>query len=280
MFCGIIRTIMFIEICHGVDFMDSVILNDVIKVVIADDNALVREILTDALSEEKDIKIVATATNGRETIEYINQYKPDVVLLDLIMPIVDGMGVMEEIREHNGDSDKPYFVIISAAGKENIISQALETGASYFFMKPFDEASLIKRIRQLCRQGHQPEPVQPYGSDKPATLENRVAEVMRRLNVSIKMVGSKYLREAIMIAIEEPEALLSVTKNIYPIVAEHHGTSSGNVERNIRYVIESTWSRIVESGNEEEVRGILGDISKKPTNSEFILACSEWIKYH
>lgn len=256
---------------------------DKIKVIVADDNSIVREILVDAICDEEDIEIVATATNGKETIESIKKYKPDVVLLDLIMPLVDGMGVMETIREDAEFAVRPYFVIISAAGKDTIISQALEVGASYFFMKPFDEAALIKRIRQLCtgeRAVVHMEPSSAGGENSQLSIENSVTSLMKKLCVPLKMVGYKYLREAIIIAINEPDALMSVTKNIYPQVAYKFDTSSGNVERNIRYVIESSWSKIGDKEDKTEFFQILGETERKLTNSEFILQCSEWIKYN
>lgn len=252
---------------------------DKIKALVADDNSLVREILVDALSGEEDIEIVATATNGKETIEAINMYEPNVVLLDLIMPIVDGMGVMEAVRENTKLSNKPYFVIISAAGKEDIISQALDTGASYFFMKPFDEAALIRKIRQLFNKETKvnTEPITALNETK--SVDNDVTDLMRKTMVPIKMVGYKYLKEAIVIAIEDPESLMSITKSVYPQVADKFDTSSGNVERNIRYVIEAAWNKLSEGEMSEDLKAIFGKMSKKPTNSEFILSCSEWIRY-
>lgn len=254
-----------------------------INVLIADDNNIIREILTDALCEDADIEVVATAVNGKETIEYIKQYNPDVVLLDLIMPVVDGIGVMEEIRSDVRYADKPYFVIISAAGKEDIVSQALQTGASYFFMKPFDEAALVRRIKQLCSVNAdtvRTEPVSYTNDSKINNTDNYISDILRKIGIPIKMVGYKYLKEAITVAIDDPESLMSVTKNIYPQVALKYGTSAGNVERNIRYVIESAWSKIEERELDKDMLEIAGDTSKKPTNSVFILSCSEWIKYH
>ena len=253
-----------------------------IKAIIADDNNIIREILSDALSEDPDIEVVATAVNGKDAIEYIKQYNPDVVLLDLIMPVLDGIGVMEEIKSLDGYSERPFFVIISAAGKEDIVSQALQTGASYFFMKPFDESALVRRIKQLCASNTdmvRTEPVS-FSGERVTGTDNQVSDILRKVGIPIKMVGYKYLKEAIMAAIEDPEALMSVTKNIYPQVASKFGTSAGNVERNIRYVIESAWSKMGGNEPDKEIAELIGDTSKKPTNSVFILSCSEWIKYH
>ena len=96
------------------------------RIIVADDNTLVREMLVDGIADQKDFEILATASNGRETIELIKEYEPDVVLLDLVMPIVDGLGVMEAVREDN-NGKVPYFIIVSAAGKEDIVTQALDS---------------------------------------------------------------------------------------------------------------------------------------------------------
>lgn len=247
-----------------------------IRVIVADDNDIVRQMIIDTLTDDIQIDVVAEASEGNEAIEVIKEYNPDVVLLDLVMPKVDGIGVMEAIS-HEKDVN-PDFIIISAAGREDIITEALHMGASYFFMKPFDGQSLIKRIKHLYTK----EPVKMPEPDnvevqKENSLENKVVWLLRNIGVPIKMVGYKYLRDAIMIAVKDPDALMSITKNVYPDIAGIHGTSSGNVERNIRYVIETAWNRIKEGQVSVTTREVFKNLERKPTNSEFILLCSEWI---
>jgi two-component system response regulator (stage 0 sporulation protein A) len=215
-----------------------------IRIIVADDNTLVREMLVDGIADQKDFEILATASNGRETIELIKEYEPDVVLLDLVMPIVDGLGVMEAVREDN-NGKVPYFIIVSAAGKEDIVTQALDSGASYFFMKPFDEGALIRRIRQLCDS----EPKKSIAessyvqNDTSYSVENETSSLIRKLGIPAKMIGYKYAIDAIMITLEEPDAIVSITKDIYSKIGERYGTSPTNVERNIRYGIETAWSK-------------------------------------
>ena len=258
---------------------------DRIRVLVADDNNLMREIIIDSLAEDEQIEVVGSAADGTEAIELIREHRPDVVLLDLVMPKTDGIGVMEAIREDGSFEKYPHFIIISAAGKEDIVSQALMTGAEYFFMKPFEGSALVKKIKQMMI-GIQP--INPAVTmqnemtpeEKETDLENMVTNLLRSLGVPIKMVGYKYLRDAIILSIRDTEALLSVTKFVYPQIAETHGTSAGNVERNIRYVIESTWQRKEDPKYVMKIAQVFHNITKKPTNSEFILVCSEWINYH
>ena len=252
-----------------------------IRIIVADDNSLVREMLVDGIADQKDFEILATASNGRETIELIKEHEPDVVLLDLVMPIVDGLGVMEAVREDN-NGKVPYFIIVSAAGKEDIVTQALDSGASYFFMKPFDEGALIRRIRQLCDS----EPKKSIAessymqNDTSYSVENETSSLIRKLGMPAKMIGYKYAIDAIMITLEEPDAIVSITKDIYPKIGERYGTSPTNVERNIRYGIETAWSKRDSVMKTREGKEIFGSCTKRPTNSEFINSCSEWLKFH
>lgn len=256
-----------------------------IRIVIADDNLMVREMIADSVGDDADIEVVGMASEGNEAIAMIREHRPNVVLLDLVMPNVDGLDVMETIiNDYAYEGSKPYFIIISAAGKEDIISQALQAGASYFFMKPFNGEALIKRIKQLCN-------VIPKSGSVPVTHKTQIQEpsdsnpdndivmLLRSMNVPVKMIGYKYLKDAILIALDAPESLMSVTKDVYPILAEKYGTSPTNVERNIRYIIESTWERSKKSTRSDKVDTMFGGIVKKPTNSEFILTCSEWLRY-
>lgn len=253
-----------------------------IQAIVADDNSIIREMLVDTLDEDSDINVVATASNGQEAIDTIKECRPDVVLLDLIMPVIDGIGVMEEIISDNSIDKKPFFIVVSAAGKEDIVSQALGTGASYFFMKPFNGVALVRKVKQLCGKERVVVATETSSNESANgdNIDAQLTELMHRIFVPIKMVGYKYLKESIKLAIEDAEALMSITKNIYPFVAEKFGTSPGNVERNIRYVIEATWNTIIERNKDDIISDVFNGMNKKPTNSEFIVICSEWIRVH
>lgn len=255
-------------------------MGNVIRIVVADDNDLMREMIVDLLSDDEDIEVVGEASDGAMTMKLIKETHPDIVLLDLVMPMVDGLGVMESI---SGDAEygeyKPHYIVVSAAGSEDIVNQALQSGASYFILKPFDGEALVKRIKHIAGGGanelYQSRGVVNISNDE-EDIEQLVVGLLRNIGVPVRMVGYKYLRDAIILAVDDTESLMSVTKNIYPEIAIKHGTSSGNVERNIRYVIESTWSRRKDAIPEGD---LFKGATKKPTNSEFILVCSEWIHY-
>lgn len=260
-------------------------MGSIIRVVVADDNEIMRNMIVDALSDDDMIEVVGEASDGMSAINIIRNTHPDVVLLDLVMPLVDGIGVMETISEDEAfKENKPNYIVVSAAGSEDIVNQALQTGASYFIMKPFDGDALVKRVKRICGETdvslHQNVNAgQTITEDVSQDTEQIIVGLLRNLGVPVRMVGYKYLRDAILIAVDDTDSLMSVTKNIYPEIALKHGTSSGNVERNIRYVIESTWTRHCDCRADDVMSDLFKGITKKPTNSEFILICSEWVHY-
>lgn len=251
-----------------------------IKVVVADDNDVMRQMIVDSLEDDEQIDVVGIASDGESAIKIIREQHPDVVLLDLVMPKKDGLTVIEAIDSDMNLPDKPQYVIISAAGSEDIVNQSLRAGAAYFIMKPFDGEALVKRIKRLKGTlSAQVSGVVYERGAKEFDMEQLIVNLLRDIGVPLRMVGYKYLKDAILIALKDSDALMSITKNVYPEIASKHETSSGNVERNIRYVIESTWSRRNDKKYEKAVELIFKDSTKKPTNSEFILVCSETIHF-
>lgn len=242
-------------------------MSKMIKCLVCDDNDIMRQMILDMLSDAPDIEVIGEACDGREAVDAIKELVPDVVLLDLVMPNVDGINVLKIVDGDTTLERKPEFIVVSAVGKESIVSEALNRGASYFIMKPFDGAAIIDRIRAVCDSEE----------NAAATLENDIVELLKNIGVPIKMVGYKYLRDAISISTNSADAIMSITKSIYPEIASNYGTSSGNVERNIRYVIEATWLKAPESKYEKLFFEIFNRNRKKPTNTEFILSCSEYI---
>lgn len=255
---------------------------DRIKIVVADDNEIMRQMIVDSLEDDEQMDVVGTASDGEAAIKLIKETHPDVVLLDLVMPKHDGLGVMEAIEaDQDYGETKPQYVVISAAGSEDIVNQALLAGASYFMMKPFDGDALVKRIKRL-RGGASKIAVSGTVYEREThevDMEQLTVNLLRDIGVPLRMVGYKYLKDAILIALNDVDALMSITKNVYPEIAARHETSAGNVERNIRYVIESTWNRRFDKKYEKVVENIFKEMTKKPTNSEFILVCSETIHF-
>ena len=254
---------------------ELVIMNEKIKVAIADDNRGFSNLIEECMLRQPDIDLVGVAYDGEEILHIIQEKKPDVVVLDMIMPHLDGMGVLERLNEAGGP--RPKIIMLTAFGQESITQRVMELGADYYVLKPFNIEVLINRIRQLA--GQLPEQRSSRMQNvKNSSIEATITDIIRDIGVPAHIKGYQYLRDAIMIIIEEPDLLGAITKTLYPMVAERHVTTSSRVERAIRHSIEVAWSR----GNTEAINKIFSrniTIDKgKPTNSEFIAIVADKIR--
>lgn len=239
-----------------------------LKVFVADDNREFSDLLVEYLEQQRDIEVVGKAYNGKEALDLIAENPPDVLLLDIIMPHLDGLGVLEKINEME---NKPKVIMLTAFGQEDITRKAVELGASYYILKPFNMDVLVERIR-LLGNGAVPAPSVSSLSrvTKKSSLEADVTGIIHEIGIPAHIKGYHYLREAIMMVVEDVDLLGSVTKILYPRIAEKFDTTSSRVERAIRHAIEVAWSR----NNIDTIKKFFGYTVNtergKPTNSEFI----------
>ncbi|GGA39569.1 stage 0 sporulation protein A [Kroppenstedtia guangzhouensis] len=251
---------------------------DKMRVLLADDNREFADLLREHLDFQEDIEVVGVAYNGNEVIELLEKEKPDVLVLDIIMPHLDGLGVLEKL---NGRPEPmPKIIMLTAFGQENITQRAVELGAAYYILKPFDMDVLTDRIRQM--QGRPVTSTQ--GNAVAATggrsdnLDAHITSVIHEIGVPAHIKGYLYLREAITMVYNEVELLGAITKTLYPRIAEKYNTTPSRVERAIRHAIEVAWSR----GNMDSIRKLFGytiNVSKaKPTNSEFIAMVADKLR--
>ena len=252
-----------------------------INVAIADDNQRIVEMMTQLLEQDDDIKVVGSADNGETAVEVIENNQPDVVLLDIIMPKLDGIGVLEKLKEANLDK-KPAVIMLSAMGQENVCEEAIELGASYFILKPFDSIMVIRKIKQVTAGG---ESVKPFVSRKDPSgkitrnqLEIIVTNMIHEIGVPAHIKGYQYLRDSIIMAVYDMDILNSITKQLYPAIAEKFHTTSSRVERAIRHAIEVAWGR----GKMDTIDALFGYTvhagKGKPTISEFIALIADKIR--
>lgn len=264
---------------------------DVISVLIADDNIEFGNLTSEYMAKQKDIKVVGIAHDGLQAVEMIKTSMPDVVILDIIMPNLDGIGVLERIASMQLKS-KPIIIILSALNQDGIIQKTISLGADYYIVKPFDLSVLVSRIRQIYNEksnifstsnGITGERAFLHNNNRQIppvkSLEVNVAKLLKILGISPHMTGYKYLKEAIKLSLEESGKIKhSVTKVIYPMIAEKFGTSPQKVERAIRNAIECAWER----GNPQGLEILYGcRISFKrgrPTNSQFIAMVSDRLR--
>ncbi|MDP4091971.1 MAG: sporulation transcription factor Spo0A [Bacillota bacterium] len=260
-------------------------MNDPIKILIADDNGDFAGLLNEILNKEEDMTVVGIAKDGLQTLELINILSPDIVVLDIIMPNLDGIGVLERLASVK-NSTKPLFIMLSAIGQDAFVQKAITLGAEYYLVKPFDINILLKRIRQIHNEKNMSwfsnmipdmeDARQDIIHDK--STEVQVTNFIRDAGIPAHMSGYQYLREAIILTLNNNNNIRSVTKALYPEVAEKFSTSPQKVERAIRNAIESAWLK----GNTSYLDSIFGSSASfnkgRPSNSEFIAIVAERIK--
>ncbi|MFC3039016.1 sporulation transcription factor Spo0A [Virgibacillus xinjiangensis] len=250
-----------------------------ISVCLVDDNKELVQLMEDYFEEQPDIDVIGTAYNGRDCLNMLDDLQPDVVILDIIMPHIDGLAVLNTLR--SSDRKKtPQVIMLTAFGQEEVMKKAVALGASYFVLKPFDLDNLADQIRQI--EGNTAIPSnsrnlvrkERQGKDIEASITNIIHEI----GVPAHIKGYMYLREAITMVYNDIELLGSVTKVLYPDIAKKFNTTASRVERAIRHAIEVAWSR----GNIDSISALFGytvSVSKaKPTNSEFIAMVADRLR--
>ncbi|SEF82666.1 two-component system, response regulator, stage 0 sporulation protein A [Caloramator fervidus] len=257
-----------------------------IRIVIADDNKEFTSILSEYLKTQEDFEVVGIAKDGIEAIKLVTANKPDVLVLDIIMPHLDGLGVLEKLNSMD-DITMPKIIILSAVGQDKITQRAINLGAEYYVVKPFDMDIFSKRIRQLFASTNNlpevrrtsvniPESLRSINSSN--SLEAEITNIIHEIGVPAHIKGYLYLREAIQMVVNDIELLSAVTKELYPSIAKKYNTTASRVERAIRHAIEVAWSR----GKVETINKIFGytihNDKGKPTNSEFIAMIADKLR--
>jgi two-component system response regulator (stage 0 sporulation protein A) len=267
-----------------------------IKVLLADDNREFCDIISKYLEKQDDMEVVGIANDGIEVLDMVPKIKPDVIVLDIIMPHLDGLGVLE--RLNNLDLEQPpKIIVLSAVGQDKITQRAIVLGADYYMVKPFDMEVFVKRIREVVL-GLSPDVGAPVFSvsqsaqsfqasilplnrrtyERASSIEADVTNIIHEIGVPAHIKGYHYLREAILLVINNMDLLGGITKELYPMIAEKFNTTPSRVERAIRHAIEVAWNR----GRVETINRIFGytvhDEKGKPTNGEFIAMIADRLR--
>lgn len=253
-----------------------------LRVLIADPNPDFRRILLPLLEQEKTVEIVGISSDGRETLHMIRTLHPDIVLLELIQPLLDGIGILRRLAE---EKSSPPVIVLTGFVNEWVVAECAALGAAYFMPKPCDTAELIERLRRYGKKGT-PAVLKsgvPAGRSLSAQTirlpaedySGAVTDLLHELGVPAHIKGYACLREAILHAIRDADAIGAVTKVLYPAVAKKLSTTASCVERVIRHAVEVAWDR----GDEEQLQKLFGSSvsarTGKPTNREFIAILAE-----
>lgn len=256
-----------------------------LNVAIADDNERIVEMLNALIRTENDMEVVGTAGNGEDAVEMIKKSAPDVVLLDLIMPKMDGLGVLEKLKTDPAVRKMPAFIVLYAIGQEAVTEDAFALGANYYIMKPFNNEMLLGRLRSIRSRGEkvlapagQTAERRRPGFPEERDLETDVTNMIHEIGVPAHIKGYQYLRDAIMMSVKDMEMLGSITKVLYPTIAKNHQTTPSRVERAIRHAIEVAWSRGKMDTIDELFGYTVSNGKGKPTNSEFIALIADRIR--
>ena len=241
-----------------------------IRVMIADCNTEFRTMLIDRLASEKEIEVVGYVTDGQAAVKMAAETKPDIIIVDLVLPPLDGLYAIRDIQALSQDNN-PSIYVLSKFSSQETIAEAVNLGVSYFMIKPFDINALIARIlrrrgSELSADGTTPS----YAAHSDVDIEIRVTNIIHEIGVPAHIKGYQYLRDAIIMTVNDMDVINAITKVLYPSVAKRYQTTSSRVERAIRHAIEVAWDR----GDLETLQSFFGytisNTNGKPTNSEFI----------
>lgn len=232
-----------------------------ISIILADENQNSLSELVRNFTEEK-YDIIASTSNGEELIDLIKKYNPDVAVMDIVLQKCDGFKVLEKVKETN-----TKIIIHSSLSLDGFINKAISLGAKYYCIKPFDINTLKERVEDILN----PNQTQNKSFTKTANqIEEKITNIFITVGIPAHIKGYQFLREAIKLAIANPEIINSITKKLYPTIAEKYDTSASKVERAIRHAIEVAWNR----GKIENINNLFGikvySSNEKPTNGEFI----------
>lgn len=247
------------------------------KIIIADDNKEIVSFVGEFLSMQPDLVVSKTYHTGKTLLQGLETEKCDLLILDIFMPDLDGIHVLEEINSNPKKYQKPSKIIMfTAFNNENLMRKAGDLGCDYFIMKPVQLPNLLDVVRSVLKPDKKP--LMQGFNPTTDNLDSEITSVLHEIGVPAHIKGYMYLRESITMVYNDIEILGSITKILYPVVAKKYKTTSSRVERAIRHAIEVAWNR----GNVDAISSIFSyTISynkSKPTNSEFIAMLADKLR--
>lgn len=253
-----------------------------VRIAIADDNKELVSTMDAYFGQHPELEVIWTAHNGKVCLSMLQENKPDLLLLDIIMPHLDGIAVLDTIKKDPELSDM-HIIMLTAFGQEDVMAQAGVLGASYFMLKPFEFDRLVSQIFQISGTSKPSKPIVHKQVEADTTMTQRaldttITSIIKEIGVPAHIKGYAFLREAIQMVYTDVDLLGSVTKILYPDIAEKYKTTPSRVERAIRHAIEVAWNR----GNYDVISKTFGytvhHLKSKPTNSEFIAMIADKIR--
>jgi two-component system response regulator (stage 0 sporulation protein A) len=240
-----------------------------IKVVILDNNEDFMKELQGAFEQSENCSVCAVSGNGSVGIDYINRFQPDVVIINLVLSGIDGFGVLDYIQANHITTNP---IVVSNFSDDNIVNKAISHGAKYYFVKPVSPTTIVERTQDLLNERSAEYQLSTATNEKHkvTSLDEKISNIFITIGIPPHIKGYAYLREGIKMAVENPDIINSITKELYPNIGKKFNTSASKVERAIRHAIEVAWNR----GRVDAISSIFGAKvylgTDRPTNSEFI----------
>ncbi len=244
-------------------------MNDM-RIMLVDDNVELRRGVREHLDRQENMRVVAECGTGLEALEMLGKTPIDVIILDIIMPQMDGYSFLEEMNRQQLEHT-PQVIVVSALGRDDFIMRAVENGARFYMIKPFDLSVLTGRIREVCGQATEnPSAARVSLPGRAPSIDEKLASLFLTIGIPAHIKGYSFLREAVKMVVENPDVINRITKELYPGIGKRFNTSASKVERAIRHAIEVAWSR----GRIDTLNKAFGcrvaTKEDKPTNGEFI----------
>ena len=240
------------------------------RILVVDDHSALRETMTEALAGQQDVAAVDAASNGAEALRLLGERSYDVMVTDIVMPVMDGYTLMQEMRRM-ALSPAPKVIVATSLARDDFVMRAVELGAKFYLVKPFEIESLMGHIRRLARGEELPPPMrEPSGEPREQSLDERLGSLFLTIGIPAHIKGYQYLRCGVRLAVENPGIINRITRELYPGIAARFDTTASKVERAIRHAIEVAWNR----GRVDTLNRAFGcrvcTPEDKPTNGEFI----------
>lgn len=260
-------------------------MNQKLKVLIADSNERDAQRFVREIREKLDV--VSVAGDGVRALEAVRKTRPDVLVLDVMLPLIDGLGVIEKCREILPEDEMPSFIITTYIGTQKLIECINHMNVDYCMMKPFQSGILLHRIEQITRLKYMNQKIQYLQKERkpdygqflaPYDIRQDVTKIIRDLGIPAHIKGYQYIREGIIMAVEDVNKMNYITKLLYPSIAKKYKTTSSSVERAIRHAIEVAWNRGKVELLEEMFGYTISAGKGKPTNSEFIALIADKLR--
>ena len=235
-------------------------------IILLESNVAVLSQLKEALNESKEYSVVYAGDDGDDGIKQILALKPDLVIVGMFLKGSDGCGVIRAVKKTWADAK----IVATGISNDSIIERAITDGASYYLVKPFSVETALERAREILKDKAIENKDISMHRRKPVTMEEKISDIFISIGIPPHIKGYAYLREGIKMTIDNPYIINSVTKELYPSIADKFKTTPSKVERAIRHAIEVAWNR----GRIDAINAIFGARiylgHEKPTNSEFI----------